>query len=134
MCKSHLTATQTPSKDCQTMNQDLVRAIADKRLIEFVYRIGTIRIVEPHDYGVRRGVERLLGFQISGESRSGAPHGWKEFDVEEIHQLCAETSVRRNKVRQRAAPSNMGHALHPRHLITRTEGRARDALPKGRGR
>ena len=69
------------------MNQDLVRAIADKRLIEFVYRIGEIRIVEPHDYGVRRGVERLLGFQISGESRSGTPYGWKEFDVDAFRQL-----------------------------------------------
>ena len=73
--------------DCQTMNHDLVRAIADKRLIEFVYRIGEFRIVEPHDYGIRRGVECLLGFQISGASPSGAPHGWKEFDVEEIQQL-----------------------------------------------
>ena len=69
------------------MNHDLVRVIEDKRLIEFVYRIGPFRIVEPHDYGVRRGVERLLGFQISGASGSGAPHGWKEFDVEEIQQL-----------------------------------------------
>jgi hypothetical protein len=69
------------------MNHDLVRAIEDKRLIEFVYRIGPFRIVEPHDYGVRRSVERLLGFQISGASRSGAPHGRKEFDVEEIQQL-----------------------------------------------
>src|SRR4051812_12475018 len=55
------------------MNRDLVQAIADKRLIEFIYRIGQIRVVEPHDYGVRHGVERLLGFQISGASRSGAP-------------------------------------------------------------
>ena len=69
------------------MNHELMRAIADKRLIEFVYRIGQIRIVEPHDYGVRRGVERPIGFQISGASRSGASHGWKEFDVEEIQQL-----------------------------------------------
>ena len=69
------------------MNHDLVSAIENKRLIEFVYRIGPFRIVEPHDYSVRRGVERLLGFQISGASRSGAPHGWKEFDVEEIQQL-----------------------------------------------
>ena len=73
--------------DCQTMKRDLVRSITDKRLIEFVYRIGEFRIVEPHDYGIRPGVECLLGFQVSGESRSGAPHRWKEFDVEEIQQL-----------------------------------------------
>jgi len=69
------------------MNHDLVRAIEDKRLVEFVYRIGPSRIVEPHDYGLRRGAERLLGFQIRGESRSGARHGWKEFDVAAIRQL-----------------------------------------------
>jgi hypothetical protein len=69
------------------MNHDLVRAIVDKRLIEFVYRIGQVRLVEPHDYGLRGGLERLLGFQISGESRSRAPHGWKQFDVDEICHL-----------------------------------------------
>jgi len=36
---------------------------------------------------VTRGVERLLGFQISGESQSGASHGWKWFDLDRIHQL-----------------------------------------------
>jgi hypothetical protein len=69
------------------MNHDLVRAIVDKCLIEFVYRVGGTRIVEPHDYGIRHGVERVLGFQISGESRSRAPHGWKQFDVDQMHQL-----------------------------------------------
>jgi hypothetical protein len=69
------------------MNRDLVQAIADKRLIEFIYRLGQVRVVEPHDYGVRHGVERLLGFQISGASRSGAPQGWKEFEVDEIQRL-----------------------------------------------
>jgi len=69
------------------VNDDLVRAIVDKRLIEFVYKAGRTRTVEPHDYGSRRGVERLLGFQISGESRSGASHGWREFDADRIFQL-----------------------------------------------
>ena len=69
------------------MNHDLVRAIVDKRLVEFVYRVGRARIVEPHDYGTRGGVECLLGFQIGGESHSGAPHGWKQFELEHIHQL-----------------------------------------------
>jgi hypothetical protein len=69
------------------MNQDLVRAIVDKRLIEFVYKVGRARIVEPHDYGIRSGVEYLLAYQISGESRSGAPHGWKQFDIAGMRQL-----------------------------------------------
>jgi hypothetical protein len=69
------------------MDNDLVRAIVDKRLVEFIYKGGSNRIVEPHDYGIRRGVECLLAFQISGESQSGAPHGWKQFDVNQIRRL-----------------------------------------------
>jgi hypothetical protein len=69
------------------VNNDLVRAIAEKRLVEFVYRTGRPRIVEPHDYGIRHGAEQLFGFQISGESRSGAPHGWKHFEIDLMHQL-----------------------------------------------
>ena len=68
------------------VNHDLVRAIADKRLVEFVYKTGR-RIVEPHDYGIRSGAESLLGFQIGGESQSGAPHGWRHFDVDQIRHL-----------------------------------------------
>jgi hypothetical protein len=69
------------------VNAALVRAIAEKRLVAFVYRVGGLRIVEPHDYGVRNGSEALLGYQISGESRSGQPHGWKQFDIDGILQL-----------------------------------------------
>ncbi len=69
------------------MNDELVRAIGGKHLVEFVYRGGRIRIVEPHDYGIRRDVERLLGFQIGGESQSGASRGWKEFDADQIRYL-----------------------------------------------
>ncbi len=69
------------------MNDDLVRAIVEKRLVEFVYKTGRTRIVEPHDYGIRHDVERLLGFQIDGDSQSGAAHGWKEFDVDQMRRL-----------------------------------------------
>ena len=71
----------------RAMKQDLVCAIADKRLVEFTYKAGRTRIVEPHDYGIRHGVECLLGFQIGGESQSGAPQGWKQVDVDHIHPL-----------------------------------------------
>jgi RES domain-containing protein len=71
----------------EAVNDELVRAIVDKCLVEFVYKTGRTRIVEPHDYGIQHGVERLLGFQISGESKSRAPHGWKWFDVDGMRQL-----------------------------------------------
>jgi hypothetical protein len=69
------------------VNNDLVGAIREKRFIEFAYKGGRTRVVEPHDYGIRGDIERLLGFQVSGESASGASHGWKEFDVKQIRQL-----------------------------------------------
>jgi hypothetical protein len=69
------------------MNDDLVIAINEKRLIRFVYRVGTHRIVEPHDYGIMKGVETLLGYQLSGESQSGAARGWKLFEVDNIRHL-----------------------------------------------
>jgi len=71
----------------EVVNNELVRAIVDKRLVEFAYKAGSSRIVEPHDYGIRDGVESLLGFQIGGESQSGTRHGWKQFDVDQISHL-----------------------------------------------
>jgi hypothetical protein len=58
-------------RDHEGMNTELVRAINERRLIEFVYKGGRPRIAEPHDYGIRRG----------------NPHGWKDFDVVDMSQL-----------------------------------------------
>jgi hypothetical protein len=69
------------------VNDELVDAIGGKYLVQFVYKSGGTRIVEPHDYGIRHGTERLLGFQIAGESHSGTASGWKEFDVGQIRYL-----------------------------------------------
>jgi len=69
------------------VNDELVRAITDKRIVAFDYKGGHTRFVEPHDYGIRHGVESLLGFQVGGESRSGSSHGWKQFEVDEIRGL-----------------------------------------------
>jgi hypothetical protein len=88
------------------MNTELVRAINEKRLIEFVYKGGRPRIVEPHDYGIRGGVEKLLVYQISGESSSGNPHGWKELRVEDMSQL---------RVLDRTFPGSRGDK-HRKHL------------------
>jgi hypothetical protein len=78
---------EVPRRLGTTLNSDLLRAIADKRLVEFVYKTGRTRLAEPHDYGIRHGVERLLVFQLSGDSQSGASPGWKELDVAQIRQL-----------------------------------------------
>jgi hypothetical protein len=69
------------------VHQELVDAIREKRLIEFTYKFGSARVVEPHDYGVRRGEASVLGYQLSGPSRSGVAHGWKHFKVDDMRQL-----------------------------------------------
>lgn len=69
------------------MNLELIRAIHDKRLIEFTYKLGGARVAEPHDYGIRKGNELLLAFQLSGDSRRDAERGWKDLHVEDIRDL-----------------------------------------------
>jgi predicted DNA-binding transcriptional regulator YafY len=61
----------------QTLDSQLRFAIAHKRLTKLGYK-GTLRIVEPHDYGVRNGSTKLLAFQ-RGE--------WRSFDVSRIESL-----------------------------------------------
>ncbi len=79
--------TSRTTRGGEVMNNDLLGAIREKRLIEFAYKGGRPRIVEPHDYGIRNAVERLLAFQIGGPSASGTSHGWKQFDVNQIRHL-----------------------------------------------
>src|SRR5262245_28893828 len=75
------------TRDRIEIHDDLIRAINEKRMIELVYKTPGARVAEPHDYGVKKGVYRLLTYQIGGASHSGAPHGWKELDVEDIREF-----------------------------------------------
>jgi hypothetical protein len=61
----------------------LYGAIEDKRLVRFKYK-NKVRIVEPHDYGIQKGIARLLSWQIGGQSNGRIP-GWRWFDVAEMH-------------------------------------------------
>jgi hypothetical protein len=63
----------------------LFDAIQTKRLIRFTYK-NKERIVEPHDYGIQKGVERLLAWQVGGESSNRLP-GWRWFDVADMQEL-----------------------------------------------
>lgn len=63
-------------------------AIAEKHLIEVRYH-GQVRVVEPHDYGVQNGVDRLLVYQLNvslGSSRHTT--GWRLFDIAKIESLA----------------------------------------------
>ena len=70
-----------------SLDQRIRFAIAHKRLVEIAYRGGG-RIVEPHDYGIKDGVSRLLVYQLRGPARPGqSPTGWRMFDVPKIESL-----------------------------------------------
>ncbi len=64
------------------------QAIAGKNLVEIRYKHQS-RIVEPHDYGVQRGVERLLVYQLrtTGATAGKDAFGWRLFDVPKIESL-----------------------------------------------
>lgn len=62
------------------MDQRLVDAIRNKRIIEFDYG-GYHRIAEPHVYGLNGGVEQLLVYQVAGGSSSGGLPEWRRVDV-----------------------------------------------------
>jgi hypothetical protein len=61
-------------------------AIAEKRLLSFELH-GLPRLAEPHDYGVIKGVRKLLFYQVGGASRSGKPVGWRWAVLAEISSL-----------------------------------------------
>jgi hypothetical protein len=64
----------------------LLRAAIDqKRLIKLVYQ-DKIRIVEPHDYGVLKGVTKLLAYQISGSSTGRLPN-WRWMEINQISEV-----------------------------------------------
>ena len=50
---------------------------------------GHRRIVEPHDYGVRHGVDWLLAYQLSTTGGRGADAvGWRLFEIGKIQSLA----------------------------------------------
>jgi hypothetical protein len=59
------------------------RAIVERRLVRFSYH-GCVRVAEPHDYGLRRGAEQLLVYQVAGESRSGKLPSWRRVAIAEM--------------------------------------------------
>jgi len=66
-------------------------AIAGKRLLEVHYK-GSVRIVEPHDYGVQKGNDKVLVFQrrVTKGVPGKRPFGWRLLDVSLIER-CAVT-------------------------------------------
>jgi hypothetical protein len=70
-----------------TVGARIREAIAGKHLVEVRYN-GQVRTVEPHDYGVQNGVERLLAFQLNATVGTGRHTiGWRLFDIGKIESL-----------------------------------------------
>jgi hypothetical protein len=64
------------------LDRTLREAIRTKHLLRFRYK-DQDRIAEPHDYGIQKGIVRLLCYQVGGESRNRLP-GWRWIDVLEM--------------------------------------------------
>jgi hypothetical protein len=66
-------------------------AIEQKRLLRFRYK-NRDRIVEPHDYGIHKGLIKLFGYQVGGSSSQKLPNWrWAEQDLISDLQLLDRT-------------------------------------------
>ncbi len=89
-------------------------AISRRRLVELRYN-DAVRVVEPHDYGIKNGSAMLLAYQLrtSGPPKKSAI-GWRLFDVAKI----ADCTVLENPFKgSRGAPGQQHHVwdvLHAR--------------------
>lgn len=68
------------------MEQTILRAIAERRLLAFTYH-QLPRVVEPHVYGVSHNTKQLLAYQLDGASQSGDLPEWRRFTLSGISDL-----------------------------------------------
>jgi hypothetical protein len=73
------------SKSEPNINPLLWKAIAEARLIRLLYQ-NRERILEPHDYGIHKGVAKLLGYQIAGSSSHKLPD-WRWMEEKQISDI-----------------------------------------------
>ena len=67
-----------------SLDAQLRFAIANKRLLQLLYS-DAVRVSEPHDYGVYKGVLRLLAYQLRAAGGSSQnPRGWRMLDAGKI--------------------------------------------------
>jgi len=80
-------ATSDQSGEVKTsFDAELRMAIAGKRLVQLRYS-DSLRVVEPHDYGVQKGTPRLLAYQTRSLVAPSKEPGWRVFDVPKIAEL-----------------------------------------------
>ena len=68
----------------ESLDAQLRSAIANRRLIQFEYE-GITRVAEPHDYGLRESLSRVLVYQRRKSGRAGAgATGWRDLFLSKI--------------------------------------------------
>ena len=75
-----------PSNIDPAVHECILTAIHERRLLRFTY-LDKIRIVEPHDYGIQKGIVNLFAYQIAGQSSSSRLPDWRKFAVPRISSL-----------------------------------------------
>lgn len=70
-----------PKNGPASLDERLRFAIAHKRVIQIRYN-GKVRLSEPHDYGVQKGIERLFTYQLRAPGPNAT--GWRLLDTEKI--------------------------------------------------
>ena len=95
------------AKASHAIDAQLRSAIAGKHLVKLRYH-NRARTVEPHDYGIQKGIERVLVYQLHAPfDRSGkSVTGWRLLDVSEIEDCV---------VLDDGFPGSRGDS-HSRHL------------------
>ena len=99
----------------QPVDARIRQAIAEKKLVEIRYKHQT-RVVEPHDYGVQRGVERLFVYQLrvtAGKTGKDAI-GWRLLDVPKIESLVVLETTFKGSRGQSGQAHHAWDVLHAR--------------------
>jgi len=86
-------------------------AIEQKRLLRFRYK-NRERIVEPHDYGIHKGMIKLFGYQVGGSSSQKLPN-WSMGGAEpDVRYPVARPDLSRRASHKIGQTSQMGQAVH----------------------
>jgi len=73
-----------PTSAERALDMQLRFAIANRRLLRFTYD-GAVRVVEPHDYGVRKGETKVLAFQREKAGRkTDDMRGWRWLETSKM--------------------------------------------------
>ena len=106
-CRAHGVGMDDVTSASDSLSDQLRWAIENKHLIELRYH-GSARVAEPHDYGVYKGIERLLIFQLRDSDHSHhSATGWRLLNTAQIEECL---------VLKKHFPGSRGH-VYQSHLV-----------------